>query len=80
MPPEQEIAAAINRGIQIAWQSLEAVGTVKEVLEDEAQAERFYKKCVDLGIPASRAYCSERLFALVSDRPASETALQLPED
>jgi hypothetical protein len=73
-PIELRITEILTEGILSAWNSLQANGTAEDVLKDEATAERFYEKCVELGIPGSRAFCSERLLEVVSASTASEAA------
>jgi site-specific DNA-methyltransferase (adenine-specific) len=75
LPVDQRIAGAINDGILTAWQSLGATGAVKDVLADEAVAERFYSKCDQLGIPGSRSFLSDRLFEVVSKLPPTQATL-----
>lgn len=75
LPIDQRIAEAINDGVLVAWQSLKAVGSIKDVLDDKDMAEKFYDACEKLGIPGSRKFLAERLFAVVSKLPFSQTEL-----
>lgn len=74
VPLDQRIAEAINDGLLAAWKSLNAVGTVEDVLNDEAMADAFYAKCEELGIPGSRTFLAERLSGVVSQLPLSQAA------
>lgn len=74
-PVEERIAAAINDGVLAAWTSLKSNDSVKNVLEDEAASEAFYAECDRLGIPASRAFCAERLLEVVASLPRTQATL-----
>ena len=75
LPVDQRIAEAINDGVLIAWRSLKTTGTVKDVLDDTTAAEKFYSACERLGIPGSHKFLAERLLAVVSRLPLSQTEL-----
>mgnify|MGYP002632317169 FL=1 len=80
LPVEQRIAEAINDGILTAWLSLKSSETVTNVLDDEAAAERFYQECERLGIPGSRSFCAERLFAIVERLPQMQPTLNFSDE
>ena len=75
LPVDQRIAEAINDGVLTAWQSLKTKGSVKDTLDDKNAADKFYSACERLGIPGSREFLAERLFAVVSRLPFSQTEL-----
>lgn len=80
LPVEQRIADAIDEGLLTAWRSLNSTETVQEGLNDEVTAKEFYRNCQGLGIPGTRAFCAERLLAIVARSPKTQAALSFSDE